>query len=307
MTTWIGTLYANPNGNQTYSNAQTQQWLTQVTLALSSAGLVQTADTGQTDPATAVTPVSSPSDGGYFIYRFNDSRQGVDPLFLKIVWGRGPSANGAGLTRLKVQVGQGTNGAGTLTGNVSPVLSTNEQASVGGGSTSSGTSNVREYACHTEGCMMLVDRFGQANWFTYAHAFSVARTRDSNGNFDGLGVNIFVADQTGHRMSSVRMASPAANYTEHTQYCIVPALPASTALLNGDKQLYPHQSNWPDVRTAWATATVRYSEIAPTIPTTFSGTTDSPHTFICFSSSGSGPRSANVTYNTAFIPCWVWE
>lgn len=74
---------------------------------IATGGLIQTADTGQTD-FTANTR----SAGGYTVYRFNDAHQSSYPLFLKIVW------TPTSLTRqtLTIDVGTGSNGAGTITG-----------------------------------------------------------------------------------------------------------------------------------------------------------------------------------------------
>jgi hypothetical protein len=74
---------------------------------IATGGLVQTADTGQTD-----FTVNTRAAGGYTVYRFNDASQGAYPLFLKIVWTPSASVRAA----LTIDVGTGSNGSGTITG-----------------------------------------------------------------------------------------------------------------------------------------------------------------------------------------------
>lgn len=83
--------------------------------ALVAVGLVQTADTGQVVPETLTKPASGQS-AGYHIFRFNDAKQATAPVFIKVEY----IVGGAGdFIALRIQVGTGTNGAGTLTGQLS--------------------------------------------------------------------------------------------------------------------------------------------------------------------------------------------
>lgn len=83
---------------------------------LAACGLVKTADTGQIDLTTATKPTLSSTAAGYEIYRFNDALQASVPIFVKVEYGTGINSGGGGLW-FTVAVG-GTNGAGTLTGQV---------------------------------------------------------------------------------------------------------------------------------------------------------------------------------------------
>jgi len=69
--------------------------------------LVQTADTGQANWATATR-----AGGAYEMWRFNDALQGTAPAFIKFTFGTSGSQ-----PQLTIQATTGTNGAGTLTGN----------------------------------------------------------------------------------------------------------------------------------------------------------------------------------------------
>lgn len=97
-------------------------WVTAVYNALIFCGMVQTADSGQINMATVTAPTGTNQNRGYQIFRFNDTLQGTAPVFFKLEYSSfGSSANywpGWFLT-----VGQGTDGAGNLTGKVSSRIS----------------------------------------------------------------------------------------------------------------------------------------------------------------------------------------
>jgi len=69
--------------------------------------LVQTADTGQANWATATRAGTA-----YEMWRFNDALQSTAPVYIKFLFGTSGSQ-----PQLTIQATTGTNGAGTLTGN----------------------------------------------------------------------------------------------------------------------------------------------------------------------------------------------
>jgi hypothetical protein len=76
-------------------------------------GLVQTADTGQINPATVSKPGGLDTVAGYEIWRFADAHQGSAPIFFKIEYGTG---SGVDRPAVWLQVSSGSNGTGSLTG-----------------------------------------------------------------------------------------------------------------------------------------------------------------------------------------------
>lgn len=93
-----------------------RDFITAVRTAFTDLGWVRTSDTGQIDPTTAVKPAATSQIVGYDIMRFGDALHATAPFFLKIDYG---SASGSlSFNQLGLQIGTGTNGAGTLTGNV---------------------------------------------------------------------------------------------------------------------------------------------------------------------------------------------
>jgi hypothetical protein len=75
-------------------------------------GLVQTPDTGQINWTTVTKPSAANTAAGYEIWRFDDAAQATVPIYMKIEWGTGGSANSPGMY---LTLGTGSNGAGTIT------------------------------------------------------------------------------------------------------------------------------------------------------------------------------------------------
>lgn len=93
-------------------NTQYREFVKQVHDAIAAVGLEQTEDTGQINPATVNKPAVTDTDAGYEIWKFTDAAQATNPIFLKIIYGR--ESNNS--PWLKLYVGEGSNGSGTLTG-----------------------------------------------------------------------------------------------------------------------------------------------------------------------------------------------
>lgn len=82
---------------------------------LAAVGLVQTSDTGQINLGTVARPAVSNTAAGYEVWRFADALQSTTPVFLKVEYGVGASTDRPSLW---ITVGGGSNGSGTLTGQV---------------------------------------------------------------------------------------------------------------------------------------------------------------------------------------------
>ena len=93
-------------------------WGAGISAQLVAIGLVQTADTGQVNWTTVVTPGTSFTYANYEIWRFNDSLQATKPVFIKMEYAIGGGTQTDGPV-FRFTVGTGTDGAGNLTGKVS--------------------------------------------------------------------------------------------------------------------------------------------------------------------------------------------
>lgn len=94
-------------------DAELRSWGSAVSAQLAACGLVQTADTGQINWATVTKPAAGATPAGYEIWRFNDALQATKPVFIKVEYGTGGAAT---FCAMWLTVGTGTNGAGTLSG-----------------------------------------------------------------------------------------------------------------------------------------------------------------------------------------------
>lgn len=161
-------------------DADFQAWVQGIHNALAALGtLTQTADTGQINPATVVKPAAN-AVAGYEVWRFSDTLQATVPVFIKIEY-----AGGSPATRpnLYVTVGSGSNGAGTLTGQVG----TRAQLNPSGDKTSGAV--LPMYACNggDGSALQLAVNIDLAS-STYGFMFHVMRPRDNNGNPTNEGV-----------------------------------------------------------------------------------------------------------------------
>jgi hypothetical protein len=309
MATYISTNWSWPKFDTNPTSAQLQAWVSRTLDALSAAGLVQTADTGQVNPTGTLTWPAAGVDFGYAIFRFNDALQGADPLFIRITFGKGSGSQNN--PRMVLSVGQGSNGSGTLTGAVAgPLLVCHPFTA-----NSTAGSDYQLLASAAEGHACLVTFTGSTSLKVNGAGgwFSIERSRDpSSGAFDGRGVSI-LNKASAFSASELRFLrfTPTTFDGLAAEACIVPALPASTSLLNGDKQLYPHFYAAPEVRQRWSTFTVRQSEFAA-LATSFSATPVTSlgaRTFINIgvpSDTGIG-AICNGTDNTSFCACFLWE
>lgn len=158
------------------SDGSFQAWITGIDSAITTLGWVNTADTGQCNPAT-VTRTGVSTYAGYRIYKMNDALQATVPCFLRIDFGQGASANNHAI---KFQIGTSTNGAGTLTGNVSTAFAYL--------STATTTAN-----CYFSGSTSRLQIALWPNATTYASYWSIERDKDATGADTSYGVHIINA------------------------------------------------------------------------------------------------------------------
>lgn len=153
-------------------------WVSSIHNAILACGLVQTADTGQADPAT-INPVTSIISAGYCVYRFNDALQVASPIYLRIDWSHGNGSNVAGLW---ISVGTGTDGAGNLTGATSGVFKcTPAQAA---------TAAANHFVSAEQGYFALACIGTAANNMN-GLAVGVERIRSADGSLRGDGYAVF--------------------------------------------------------------------------------------------------------------------
>jgi hypothetical protein len=102
------------------SDANFRAWGSAFGTKFTSAGWVNTADTGQINWTTVTAAAGTNTAQGYEIWKFADALQGTVPVFFKIEYGSGSAINNPAIW---VTVGSGSNGTGSLTG----ILSVRQQ------------------------------------------------------------------------------------------------------------------------------------------------------------------------------------
>jgi len=157
------------------TDANFRAWGSAISAKFASMGLVNTTDTGQINWTTVTHPTTTNAKTGYEIWRFNDTLQSTVPLYLKIEYGSGGAANAP---TLWISIGSGSNGSGTLTGQLGWV-----QAKIG-------TSNANSTS--TKNCVFSGDtgRVGMALWTDFstgACAWFIERTKNTDGTDSSLG------------------------------------------------------------------------------------------------------------------------
>lgn len=246
------------------SDSEFRDWGLELSTRLGTIGLTQTSDTGQIDWGTVTRPGTN-TDAGYEIWRFNDTLQATAPIFIKLFYGTGGTANGP---RLQFQIGTGSNGAGTLTGTTTSTINCTANNSAA----PTGTPPYFSTLCYTEGHLGLVFKHNAGISTGRAKmSLLITRTVDENGDFNATGC--FVSwPNTGNTISSsqntlsIRFATPAQVYTTNTNFVVVPG-DESTSTVDGDTQAYIFWMITPQVRPVISQCAVYSNEI--TINSTF--------------------------------------
>lgn len=167
------------NASNVATDAQFRTWCSWVNTSLINCGWVQTADTGQINPATVTLPLVANTNAGYMIWGMNDALQATAPFFLKLTFGVG---NPNTINRLIYQVGIATDGAGSFVG-----ASTTARTLVNGIASGGGTFMVSSGSTSRITFDMWPDPSTPGNWNYF---LNVERSRDLTGTLDAKGCTV---------------------------------------------------------------------------------------------------------------------
>lgn len=224
MTTWTITS-SGVHG----TDADFRTWAQEVEAALVAIGLVVTADTGQVDLTTMTKPAGL-AYAGYRVYKTND---GLVDLYIKLRFGTGSSSTTG---RVEIQVATGTNGAGTLTGNM-----TSAYASNGSGTAVSRTN----YACGVTGCWWLSYVPGATQSATQPHfAFFLSRFCDATGAPTSDGFVLYTFSGTTRTTQQVTLQPTASVQTAALNVCMLPSS-ITAGNVGSDFQFWKHYTAQP--------------------------------------------------------------
>lgn len=164
------------------SDATFRAWGQDVSAKLAAVGLIKTTDTGQINWATATRPIAGlPAYAGYEIWRYPDSS-----VFMR--WEFGSAVNST-CPSIRISVGTGSNGAGTLTGPVSTPTAIN--VSVVG--LNAPGADRQSLMCYVDGYFSF---FGYINsvlsgTLTTLFFFAIAPTVNANGARTNEGLTLY--------------------------------------------------------------------------------------------------------------------
>ena len=243
------------------SDATFRTWGDKLSTELQNVGLVQTADTGQIDWTTVTRPGAN-TNGGYEIFYLNDSLHATAPIYIKVLYGTGTSAD---RPRVQIEVGTGSNGSGTITGTAKTTAVT-----VGPANSTGGTTAYASYLCMVDGFLGVLHKAGHGSQFF----FGIARTVDTDGVATATGANVYSVNASATYLNqNLRFAATAAAYSTTVGIgCAVPnaigSNPASSDDGAGNNQVYVCWGGWPAVGPIVGLCGFRSAEYA--VGTTFS-------------------------------------
>ncbi len=108
------------------TDAAFRAWGGGISTAIAGLGLVKTSDTGQVNWTTVSKPNTTSVFTAYEVWRFDDALQATAPIYFKLDYGS--NAGSATYPALRVTVGPGSDGAGTITGTYFPGVTANTSA-----------------------------------------------------------------------------------------------------------------------------------------------------------------------------------
>lgn len=220
------------HASQTTGDADWRVLVAAISDALTTVGFIKSADTGQINTGTTTRP-SSGAYAGYEIRYFNDSLHASKPCYVKFEYGRGTS-NAASALTIRVTVGSGTNGSGTINGTTYfAQLEIPYQNNFGPAGT------YQWYICAEDGYVAIAAARGMINgqWF-----WSLCRTSGDDGEHNSEGFLMYYAGPTLVRQRYIT--------TEVNDASAVAFIPGNVSSLGvgGDKQVLRHYAVQPTIR-----------------------------------------------------------
>jgi hypothetical protein len=159
------------------SDAAFRTWGLELNTKFAAVGMVQTADTGQINWTTVTRAAVVNTAAGYEIWKLSSGN-----LYFKIEYGTGNTQ--PTIPSLWITTGTGSNGSGTLTGQ----LSTRTQVGKTSTAITSTSTNYQSYLCATANYFGLSWKIGSANIVGSPRAFmAVAQTVDATGAATSVG------------------------------------------------------------------------------------------------------------------------
>jgi hypothetical protein len=296
-------------------------WVSEIiTMLFTTLGLTQTTDTGQTTGSGLTRPAVSTMNA-YIVGRFNDTAQSTTPIFFRIDFGTGNSTSSPAM---RLTVGGGSNGSGTIT---TPYTLT----AMGVTNASAPSSTVTPYvtrACYngTAGVFWFawkVNAGGTTN--QCLGGWIINRSADNTGAVTTDAVNIMTnslsANTNGstnsecymcafsHLTSIAYNVSSGGNSWPNPNHSYAPFLPSGFTLFSGNAQVLPAFQYTPVIGVTPWWGLALYSELGMGSTQTLTIVGSTSHTYINAGSlfgvtSTFGPQSLSMTSTWGIVALW---
>lgn len=284
------------------SDAGFRAWVAEMIARITAVGLVQTTDTGQINTVTVTRPGTN-SNGGYAIFRMNDTLQGTAPVFFRFDFGTGGSAT---TPRIQITHGTSSNGSGTIGGTALSIART----CVSNSPPTSTAIAYQSYMCATEGFFGFAWKIGGSTANVPMGCLLYCRSHDATGAPDATGGFVFWAAGSSTSYTAYqffRYAATAAAYTARSSTAelpfVIPGEPTSSLDAAGNNQAYLWWMAVPDVVPVIGWVQIVRAEAG--IGSTFSliPLGAASRTYIPIGQAFAGSPSSS----TAYGPAMLWE
>jgi hypothetical protein len=294
--------HANDNGWRN-THSELSDYLTNI-------GIPKTTDTGQVNWLTSTLPPNT-STTAYEIRYINDFLHSTDPIYFKLEISNENSGGDNRVPFMYITVGTGTNGSGTITGNVTPRLTISSFNPI-----KSNTDPKTSFLCYLPGYLALCyKKYSQRDhWNTIELGFSffaISRFTDSSGTPIPGGFYVYYSDsQTNHPIQRFTINTNLNSVTnDGMSTCFFPG--SGPTLVNGQAQVMRHFGMQRAVTCipnflSYYTTEIGYSSTFTATPV---GVT--PITYLALGANGSGvmgaPGNASIHNSTLHSLAIRWE
>lgn len=273
-------------------------WGSELSTALSAVGLVQTADTGQINWATVTRPGTNTA-AGYEVYRFDDALQGTAPIYFKLEYGTSSTAT---IPQLWFTIGTGSNGSGTITGEVI--------ARIVCAATASSPNTAVPYPSYVslvDGQLSVCSKTGAgASGSPPGMFWHIGRTTDDSGSDTADGLIAYYKPGSGGTLIAQQcrlFASGATNTLAASTFCLVPGL-MTASMVGSDIQVFKNYAAFPLVRPNIGVVTVITAEVPAGNTISVAAVGSTHRTYISIGQAGYG---CGVTNSTNYCAAILWE
>jgi hypothetical protein len=233
---------------QHVDDATFRAWGSELSAALDSLGVFpKSADSGQVNWATVTRP--SPGNYVYEVRYLNDSRHATAPIYVKLEYGTDPGT--ANNPSMRISIGKGSNGAGTVTNQFLTPNKVNPNLAPASGA------NYPSMYCGVDGFIGYLFKSFDPNQYGFT-SLILQRTVDDSGAPTDEGFAIFLnrSDQANYgprfmawNYTTGYLADVGASYGGRPPYVLVP-IGAPTGVIGSPAayQMYRHQACIPKLK-----------------------------------------------------------